>query len=140
MSRLFGEMRQVGIVVRDIEAAMRHWLEVCGVGPSFYADGLAVTDYTCASSSMSVLLDLDARRLDQGVVLAIPVHVAQHADSDDQGSDDETRLPALLRVDIERDGGCTDFDSAAHANWMRADSRILDAGQGCAQWGWKRCR
>ena len=26
MSRLFGEMRQVGIVVRDIEAAMRHWV------------------------------------------------------------------------------------------------------------------
>ena len=25
MSRLFGDMRQVGIVVRDIEAAMRHW-------------------------------------------------------------------------------------------------------------------
>ena len=24
MSRLFGDMRQVGIVVRDIEAAMRH--------------------------------------------------------------------------------------------------------------------
>jgi len=24
-------MRQVGIVVRDIEKAMRHWVEVCGV-------------------------------------------------------------------------------------------------------------
>lgn len=34
MSRLFGNMRQVGIVVRDIEAAMRHWVEVCGVGHS----------------------------------------------------------------------------------------------------------
>jgi len=48
MSRLFGDMRQVGIVVRDIEAAMRHWVEVCGVGPWFYADRLAVTDYTYA--------------------------------------------------------------------------------------------
>jgi hypothetical protein len=46
MSRLFGNMRQVGIVVRDIEAAMRHWVEVCGVGPWFYADRLAVTGYT----------------------------------------------------------------------------------------------
>ena len=36
MSRLFGPMRQVGIVVRDIEKAMRHWVEVCGVGPWFY--------------------------------------------------------------------------------------------------------
>ena len=48
MSRLFGDMRQVGIVVRDIEGAMRHWVEVCGVGPWFYADRLAVTSYTYA--------------------------------------------------------------------------------------------
>ena len=38
MSRLFGPMRQVGIVVRDIEKAMHHWAEVCGVGPWFYAE------------------------------------------------------------------------------------------------------
>jgi len=46
MSRLFGELRQVGIVVRDIEAAMRHWVEVCGVGPWFYTDKLAVTEFS----------------------------------------------------------------------------------------------
>src|SRR5262245_16910307 len=40
MSRLFGELRQVGIVVRDIEAAMKHWIEVCGVGPWVYIDKL----------------------------------------------------------------------------------------------------
>ncbi len=43
-------MRQVGIVVRDIEKAMRHWVEVCGIGPWFYADRLAVTGYTYAGS------------------------------------------------------------------------------------------
>src|SRR6476660_4683981 len=48
MSRLFGNMRQVGIVVRDIEAAMRHWVEVCGVGPWFYTDRLLVTGFTYA--------------------------------------------------------------------------------------------
>ena len=48
MSRLFGDMRQVGIVVRDIEAAMRHWVEVCGVGPWFYTDRLPVTGFTYA--------------------------------------------------------------------------------------------
>ena len=31
MSRLFGEIRQMGYVVRDIEDAMHHWIEVCGV-------------------------------------------------------------------------------------------------------------
>ena len=45
MSRLFGEMRQVGIVVRDIEAAMKHWVEVCGVGPWFYAEKLPLTAF-----------------------------------------------------------------------------------------------
>ena len=45
MSRLFGPMRQVGIVVRDIERAMRHWVEVCGVGPWFYAERLPLTEF-----------------------------------------------------------------------------------------------
>ena len=48
MSRLFGDMRQIGIVVRDIEAAMRHWVEVCGIGPWFYTDRLPVTGFTYA--------------------------------------------------------------------------------------------
>lgn len=46
MSRLFGSMRQIGIVVRDIEAAMQHWIEVCGIGPWYYTDRLAVTAFT----------------------------------------------------------------------------------------------
>ena len=33
MSRLFGSFRQVGIVVRDIERAMKHWPEIRGAGP-----------------------------------------------------------------------------------------------------------
>ena len=46
MSRLFGAMRQVGIVVRDIEVAMQHWVSVCGVGPWFYADKLPVNAFS----------------------------------------------------------------------------------------------
>ena len=46
MSRLFGDLRQIGIVVRDIESAMKHWVEVCGVGPWFYTDKLAVTEFS----------------------------------------------------------------------------------------------
>ena len=38
MSRLFGPIRQNGYVVRDIEAAMKHWIEVLQVGPWFYID------------------------------------------------------------------------------------------------------
>ena len=45
MSRLFGPLRRMGYVVPDIHAAMRHWVEVCGFGPWFYADRLPVTQY-----------------------------------------------------------------------------------------------
>src|SRR5580693_8153296 len=45
MSRLFGPMRQVGIVVRDIEKAMRHWVQVCGVGPWFYTEQLPMDEF-----------------------------------------------------------------------------------------------
>lgn len=38
MSRIFGTVAQNGYVVRDIEAAMRHWVEVLGVGPWFYIE------------------------------------------------------------------------------------------------------
>lgn len=46
MSRLFGPLRQMGYVVRDIESAMRHWIEVCQIGPWFYVDKLAMHDFT----------------------------------------------------------------------------------------------
>jgi hypothetical protein len=34
-----------GIVVRDIEKAMRHWAEVCGVGPWFYTEQLPMDEF-----------------------------------------------------------------------------------------------
>src|SRR5579862_8744810 len=46
MSRIFGDMRQIGIVVKDIDKAMRHWVEVCGIGPWFYAEKLPLTAYS----------------------------------------------------------------------------------------------
>lgn len=45
MSRLFGEVIQNGYVVRDIDAAMQHWIDVLGVGPWFYIDRLPVPDF-----------------------------------------------------------------------------------------------
>ncbi|MBR0816063.1 MULTISPECIES: VOC family protein [Bradyrhizobium] len=38
MSRIFGAVRQNGYVVRDIQAAMKHWIEVMRVGPWYYMD------------------------------------------------------------------------------------------------------
>jgi hypothetical protein len=44
MSRIFGPVRQNGYVVRDIQAAMDHWIRVIGVGPWYYIDRIK-TDY-----------------------------------------------------------------------------------------------
>lgn len=44
MSKLFGPVRQVGYVVRDIEAAMRHWAAL-GVGPWFYKAKIESTEF-----------------------------------------------------------------------------------------------
>jgi catechol 2,3-dioxygenase-like lactoylglutathione lyase family enzyme len=38
VSRFFGEVRQAGYIVDDIEAAMRYWADALGIGPWFYAE------------------------------------------------------------------------------------------------------
>ncbi len=45
MSRLWGEVRQLGFVVRDLDAAVRYWTQHLGVGPFFRADELQPVDY-----------------------------------------------------------------------------------------------
>ncbi|MGS1116478.1 VOC family protein [Castellaniella sp. UC4442_H9] len=45
MSRFFGEIRQLGYVVDDIEAAMAHWHQVLGVGPWFYNPRVPIRNY-----------------------------------------------------------------------------------------------
>lgn len=42
MSRLFGKVCQNGYVVRDIEAAMKHWVDVMQVGPWFYIEDVKI--------------------------------------------------------------------------------------------------
>ena len=46
MSVFFGEIRQLGYVVPDIEAAMDYWSRVLGVGPFFYAERVPVVNFT----------------------------------------------------------------------------------------------
>lgn len=60
MSRIFGEIRQNGYVVRDIEAAMRYWTEVLGVGPFFYLEEAPLEDfrYRGEPSAVSVSIAL----------------------------------------------------------------------------------
>ena len=44
MSRIFGQVRQNGYVVRDIEVAMRHWTQVLGLGPFFYFERVPIRE------------------------------------------------------------------------------------------------
>jgi len=46
MSRVFGEVRQLGYVVRDIEAAIDHWTRVLGIGPFFYFPRIVAIETT----------------------------------------------------------------------------------------------
>lgn len=46
MSRFFGEIRQAGYVVPDIEQAMDYWSRVLGVGPWFYREKVPIENYT----------------------------------------------------------------------------------------------
>lgn len=45
MSRIFGAITQNGYVVRNIESAMRHWIDVLGVGPWFYVERAPIEDF-----------------------------------------------------------------------------------------------
>lgn len=45
MSRVLGEIRQLGYVVPDIEIAMDHWSRVMGVGPFFYNPRVPIEGY-----------------------------------------------------------------------------------------------
>lgn len=46
MSRIFGAIAQNGYVVRDIHAAMEHWVNVLGVGPWFFAEQAPLDNFT----------------------------------------------------------------------------------------------
>ena len=60
MSRHFGKITQNGYVVRDIEVAMRHWSEVLGVGPWFYAERAPIEgfEYRGAPSDCQISIAL----------------------------------------------------------------------------------
>ena len=46
MSRFFGDIRQAGYVVPDIEAAMDYWSSKLGIGPWFYREKVPIENYT----------------------------------------------------------------------------------------------
>ena len=45
MSRIFGEMRQIAFVVRDLEKALDYWTRTLGVGPFFVMRDVVPDNY-----------------------------------------------------------------------------------------------
>ena len=45
MSRFYGPTRQIGLVVRDVQKAMRYWTEVMGVGPFYVIPEQGFADF-----------------------------------------------------------------------------------------------
>ncbi|MCF8470153.1 MAG: VOC family protein [Parvibaculum sp.] len=58
MSRIFGKVCQNGYVVRDIEAAMKHWTEVLGVGPFFYIKRVPVEGFRYRGAPSNVEMSI----------------------------------------------------------------------------------
>ena len=58
MSRIFGPIRQMAYVVRDIAPAMRHWIDVMGVGPFFYLEGHTAPNSTYRGKPSSPTLSI----------------------------------------------------------------------------------
>ena len=58
MSTIFGEIRQLGFVVEDIEAAMHHWATVIGVGPWFYAPRIPVQNFQYRGQPSAMVLSV----------------------------------------------------------------------------------
>ncbi|MGH8810612.1 MAG: VOC family protein [Advenella sp.] len=46
MTKVLGDVRQIGLVVRDIEKAMGHWSKILGVGPWFYKEKVGTTEFS----------------------------------------------------------------------------------------------
>tara|TARA_Y100001960_G_scaffold273071_1_gene301081 strand:- start:446 stop:982 length:537 start_codon:yes stop_codon:yes gene_type:complete len=63
MSHKFGKVTQTAYVVSDIEATLRHWTEVIGVGPWFYRDSVPIETFTYhgepSDLEMSIALGYD---------------------------------------------------------------------------------
>jgi catechol 2,3-dioxygenase-like lactoylglutathione lyase family enzyme len=53
MSIMFGGMRQLAFVVRDLPSTLKYWTETLGVGPFHVMSGVEVADYTYRGAAMA---------------------------------------------------------------------------------------
>ena len=58
MSRIFGKVCQNGYVVRDIEAALKHWVDIMQVGPWFYIEDVKTDWFTHRGAPSDVKMSI----------------------------------------------------------------------------------
>ena len=58
MNRIFGDVRQLGFVVRDIKASVEHWIQAMGVGPFFYNDRVEARGFMYKGTPSPVTLSI----------------------------------------------------------------------------------
>jgi catechol 2,3-dioxygenase-like lactoylglutathione lyase family enzyme len=79
MTRLAGPLRQIGVIVEDVDAAIRHWTQVVGVGPFVLFRNLAFdTDYRYRGESAEPPLTSIAVGHSAGLQIEI---IQQHNDA-----------------------------------------------------------
>ena len=90
MSRLFDPIRQLGFVVRDIEAAIHHWAKISGIGPWFYTERFVFNSFSYAG-----------RRYDE---LDISVAMANSGDMQIELIQQRCLTPSMYRDFLETSG------------------------------------
>jgi hypothetical protein len=90
MSRIFGEVRQLGYVVEDIHAALEHWTRIMGVGPFYLLSDREVQNFTYNGAPYPM-------RLTGAVAFSGPLQIELIQQKNDS--------PSMFREFLEANGG-----------------------------------
>ena len=123
MSRLFGDLIQIGYVVQDIEAAMQHWVEVLQVGPWFYIERLDVPDFQYMGRPSPVELSL-----------ALANSGAMQIELIQQRNDAPSLYEEFVYEQPQMYGGAQHLGYGTY-DWFHTIGAILGEGYACAQQG-----
>jgi hypothetical protein len=121
MSRLFGPIRQLGFVVRDIELAMRYWAETCGIGPWFYTERFVFNSFSYAG-----------QRHDD---LNISVAMANSGDMQIELVQQRCQTPSMYREFLETSGEGLQHWAAWRDDYDDAYAKALASGYVVGQEG-----
>lgn len=121
MSRIFGPVRQLGYVVRDIEAAMAHWSGTLGIGPFFLFEKVVIDDFQYRGTPQPI--ELSIALANDG-----DVQIELIEQKNDVPSAYRDHLAAQGQVLHHTSAWTTDFDGDM-ARILAAGHRVLQSGR-----------